>query len=30
MTVPEVLELLDTVVAEAKEQGAMPSLPVGA
>jgi hypothetical protein len=30
MTVPEVLELLDAVVAEAKEQGAMPSLPVGA
>jgi hypothetical protein len=29
MTVPEVLELLDAVVAEAKEQGAMPSLPVG-
>ena len=30
MTVPEVLELLDAVVAEAKEQGEMPSLPVGA
>ncbi len=30
MTVPEVLALLDTVVAEAKEQGAMPTLPVGA
>jgi hypothetical protein len=29
MTVPEVLELLDVVVAEAKEQGAMPALPVG-
>ncbi len=30
MTVPEVLELLDAVVAEAKQQGEMPSLPVGA
>ena len=30
MTVPEVLDQLDAVVAEAKEQGAMPSLPVGA
>ena len=30
MTVPEVLALLDAVVAEAKDQGAMPSLPVGA
>jgi hypothetical protein len=29
MTVPEVLALLDAVVAEAKEQGAMPALPVG-
>jgi hypothetical protein len=29
MTVPEVLELLDAVVAEAKERGAMPALPVG-
>jgi hypothetical protein len=29
MTVPEVLELLDAVLAEAKEQGAMPALPVG-
>jgi hypothetical protein len=27
MTVPEVLEHLDAVVAEAKEQGAMPALP---
>ncbi len=30
MTVPEVLALLDAVVIEAKDQGAMPSLPVGA
>jgi hypothetical protein len=30
MTVPEVLALLDAVVAEAKELGEMPSLPVGA
>jgi len=30
MTVPEVLELLEIVVAEAKGQGEMPSLPVGA
>jgi len=30
MTVPEVLDHLDAVVAEAKEQGVMPSLPVGA
>src|ERR1700734_654204 len=30
MTVPEVLEHLDAVVAEAKKQGAMPTLPVGA
>jgi hypothetical protein len=30
MTVAEVLELLDAVVIEAKDQGAMPSLPVGA
>ena len=30
MTVAEVLEHLDTVVAEARQQGAMPSLPVGA
>jgi hypothetical protein len=30
MTVPEVLTLLDAVVIEAKDQGAMPSLPVGA
>ena len=30
MTVPEVLALLDAVVTEAKDQGAMPSLPVGA
>jgi len=30
MTVAEVLELLDTVVVEARQQGAMPSLPVGA
>jgi hypothetical protein len=30
MTVPEVLDHLDAVVAEAKNQGAMPSLPVGA
>ena len=30
MTVPEVLALLDAVVVEAKDQGAMPSLPVGA
>jgi hypothetical protein len=29
MTVPEVLEYLDIVVAEAREQGAMPTLPVG-
>lgn len=29
MSVPEVLEHLDAVVAEAKAQGAMPSLPVG-
>jgi hypothetical protein len=29
MTVPEVLEHLDTVVAEAKELGGMPTLPVG-
>ena len=29
MTVPEVLEHLDAVVAEAKSQGAMPALPVG-
>jgi len=29
MTVPEVLEGLDVVVAEAKELGAMPQLPVG-
>jgi len=29
MTVAEVLEHLDTVVAEAKELGAMPTLPVG-
>jgi hypothetical protein len=29
MTVPEVLEHLDRVVAEAKELGAMPALPVG-
>ncbi len=29
MTVPEVLEHLDVVVAEARTQGAMPSLPVG-
>jgi hypothetical protein len=29
MTVPEVLEGLDVVVAEAKAQGAMPRLPVG-
>jgi hypothetical protein len=28
MTVPEVLEHLDAVVAEAKERGAMPTLPV--
>src|ERR1017187_8884244 len=28
MTVPEVLELLDVVVAEAKERGSMPTLPV--
>jgi hypothetical protein len=28
MTVAEVLELLDAVVAEAKEQGSMPTLPV--
>jgi hypothetical protein len=28
MTVPEVLEHLDAVVAEAKAQGAMPTLPV--
>jgi hypothetical protein len=30
MTVPEVLEHLDAVVAEAKELGEMPTLPVGA
>ncbi len=30
MTVAEVLEHLDAVVAEAREQGAMPSLPMGA
>ncbi|MGA9063640.1 MAG: hypothetical protein WB341_18515 [Terracidiphilus sp.] len=30
MTVAEVLEHLDAVVAEAKKQGAMPELPVGA
>ena len=30
MTVPEVLALLDAIVTEAKDQGAMPSLPVGA
>ena len=30
MTLPEVLDHLDAVVAEAKNQGAMPSLPVGA
>jgi len=30
MTVPEVLALLEAVVTEAKDQGAMPSLPVGA
>ncbi len=29
MTVPEVLEHLDVVVAEAKARGAMPTLPVG-
>jgi len=29
MTVPEVLEHLDAVVAEAKAQGGMPLLPVG-
>jgi hypothetical protein len=29
MTVPEVLEHLDAVVAEARTQGAMPTLPVG-
>ncbi len=29
MTVPEVLEHLDAVVTEAKEQGEMPALPVG-
>jgi hypothetical protein len=28
MTVPEVLDHLDAVVAEAKDQGAMPTLPV--
>jgi hypothetical protein len=28
MTIPAVLELLDAVVAEAKAQGAMPTLPV--
>jgi hypothetical protein len=28
MTVPEVLEHLDAVVAEARELGAMPTLPV--
>ena len=28
MTVPEVLELLDIVVVEAKERGSMPTLPV--
>jgi hypothetical protein len=30
MTVAEVLEHLDSVVADARRQGAMPSLPVGA
>jgi hypothetical protein len=30
MTVPEVLQHLDAVVAEAKKLGAMPTLPVGA
>jgi hypothetical protein len=30
MTVPEVLDHLDAVVAEAKELGEMPTLPVGA
>ena len=30
MTIPEVLDQLDAVVAEAKVQGTMPSLPVGA
>jgi hypothetical protein len=30
MTVPEVLDHLDAVVAEARNQGSMPSLPVGA
>lgn len=30
MTVAEVLEILDAVVAEARAQGEMPSLPVGA
>ena len=29
MTVPEVLDHLDAVVTQAKEQGAMPVLPVG-
>jgi len=29
MTVPEVLRLADLVVAEAKEDGALPRLPVG-
>jgi len=29
MTVAEVLDYLDAVVAEAKTQGAMPALPVG-
>jgi hypothetical protein len=29
MTVAEVLDHLDAVVAEAKTQGAMPALPVG-
>ena len=28
MTVPTVLELLDVVVSEAKEQGSMPALPI--
>ncbi len=28
MTVPEVLEHLDAVVAEAKAQGEMPTLPI--
>ena len=30
MTVPAMLALLDAVVIEAKDQGAIPSLPVGA